>query len=216
MEVDVLPSQDIAPPFDEEPPPPAAAFRRPDLIGSELLERIAGGDQDAMRELYDRTSRIVFGLACRVLRDRGEAEEATHDVYMYVWRKARAYNAARGTPLSWLLMIARSRTIDRLRSRRPYLYEQNIDDVPHTFLFGGTNPEQLSIWKQSARRLRDALAQLSDQQRQVIEMAYFQGMTHHELAERLGQPLGTVKTRIRSGMGRLRNLMVSPCEVGQE
>jgi RNA polymerase sigma-70 factor (ECF subfamily) len=162
-----------------------------------------------MRELYGRTSRIIFGLTRRILRDQGEAEEATHDIYMHVWRRVADYDASRGTPTSWLLMIARSRTIDRLRARRPSQHEQSVDDVPHVLLSDGTSPEQLSIREQAARRLREALGQLPEQQRQVIEMAFFQGLTHHELAQRLGQPLGTVKTRIRSGIGRLRNLMAS-------
>jgi RNA polymerase sigma-70 factor (ECF subfamily) len=204
----VLPNQDLEANIKEESLALASGEnRRPELISGELLERIAAGDQDAMRELYGRTSRIIFGLTRRILRDQDEAEEATHDIYMHVWRKVADYDAARGTPTSWLLMIARSRTIDRLRARRPCQYEQSVDDVPHALLSGGTSPEQSSMREQAARRLREALGQLPEQQRQVIEMAFFQGLTHHELAQRLGQPLGTVKTRIRSGIGRLRNLM---------
>jgi RNA polymerase sigma-70 factor (ECF subfamily) len=182
---------------------------RPELITVDLLSRIGRGDETAMVELYDRTSGVIFRLACRLLRDAGAAEEVVHDVYMHVWRKAAEFNPARGTPTSWLLLIARSRTLDRLRSRRAYRYEQTLGDVPSTAFSIESKLEQSLMCQQSAQYLQYALSQLPEQQRQLIEMGFFQGLSHQEIAEKTGEPLGTVKTRIRSGITRLRDLLTS-------
>lgn len=182
---------------------------RPELITVDVLARIARGDETAMGELYNRTSGPIFRLACRLLRDAGAAEEVVHDVYMQVWRKAAEFNPARGTPTAWLLVIARSRASDRLRSRRAYQYEQTLDDAPSTAFSIESKLEQSLICGQSAQYLQNALSHLPEQQQRLIEMGFFQGLSHQEIADKTGQPLGTVKTRIRSGISRLRDSLTS-------
>ena len=200
------------------PSSPLPVFEEPqhaELIRPELLERIAQGDQNAMSELYDRTSGAIFRLASRVLRDEGIAEEVLHDTYMQVWRKASDFSPERGTPTSWVFMIARSRAIDRLRARRAYQFEQTFDEVSEVALAVEANLEHSLIGRQSAEQLREALSELPVPQRQLIEMGFFQGLSHQEIAEKTGQPLGTVKTRIRSGIKRLRDFMARPTACGQ-
>lgn len=169
------------------------------------MEGIAAGDERALSQLYDSTSRVVYGIALRVARESSAAEDITMDVYMQVWRTAGTYMAGRGTVLSWLAMLARSRALDWARTRHAKAAQksQSLDDV-----FGlsdaAPSPESASIEASRSRKIQESLAALPADQRQAVEMAFFFGMSHTEIAERLDLPLGTVKSRIRIAMTRLR------------
>jgi RNA polymerase sigma-70 factor (ECF subfamily) len=178
---------------------------RPD--GAALMRRIASGDAAALSDLYDLSSRFVYGICLKVLRNAADAEEVTLDVYTQAWRQASRFDAGRGEPLAWLLMLARSRAIDRLRSRGGVRrHEEDLDGV-RDLAAPGIDPETGSSLAQRASAVRAALADLPAEQREVIELAYFQGLTHTEIAERLTQPLGTTKSRIRLALQRLRNAL---------
>jgi RNA polymerase sigma-70 factor (ECF subfamily) len=168
------------------------------------LDRCAAGDQSAMAQLYDESSSLVYSVALRMLGDAADAQEVTLDVYMQVWRTSATYDPNRGKATAWLVTLARSRAIDRLRSRGgrdrrelPILQSEEMRS-------DSASPELVTDTAQRRRRIIAALATLSREQREAIELAFFSGLTHRELAERLGQPLGTVKTRIRLGMMKLR------------
>lgn len=181
-----------------------------------LIRRLVSGDQGALSELYDSTSRLVFGLAARILNDSADAEEVTLDVYTQAWRQAARYDASRGDPITWLLTLAHSRAIDRLRSRSgAKKREQSLEAVAE-FPSGARDPEASSVDAQRARLVRKAMATLSNEQREAIELAYFEGLTHVEIAERTGQPLGTAKSRIRLGMARLREALESASDFGAD
>jgi RNA polymerase sigma-70 factor (ECF subfamily) len=172
-----------------------------------LIERVAGGDQSALTALYDSTSRLVFGLVLRVVGDRSTAEEVLLDVYTQVWRQASTYDSKRGAPLAWMMTIARTRGIDRLRSGR---YEhQNKDQLDSIAEVSATtaSPEEDTVTAERRRLVRAALDTLSAEQREVIELAYYSGLSHSEIALQLGQPLGTVKTRTRLGLIKLRDAL---------
>jgi len=171
-----------------------------------IVSRIAKGDQSAMTELYDQTNRVVYGLALRILRDPGAAEEATLDVYMQVWRKASTWDATRGNPSAWLLCMARTRALDKLRSSATARgAETALEDSPiERAIAAGDDPEAAAMAVERRQIVRKALDTLSPEQREVIEIAYFSGLSHSEIAATLNLPLGTVKTRIRLGMEKLR------------
>jgi RNA polymerase sigma-70 factor, ECF subfamily len=186
-----------APVGPRQKPPQQAAWRQ-------YVQRCAAGDQSALAALYDESSRLVYSMAFRILRDTADAEEVTLDVYMQVWKTSASYSGDRGSVGTWLVMQARTRAIDRLRSRQS---RSRVEDpLPEQSDFPGAilNPEQeaLDAWQQ--RRVLAALRTLTAGQRQAIELAVFSGFTHTELAVRLNQPLGTVKTRVRQGMMKLR------------
>ncbi|HEY0321514.1 MAG TPA: sigma-70 family RNA polymerase sigma factor [Pyrinomonadaceae bacterium] len=169
-----------------------------------LIERMAGGDEYALQTFYDRSSRLIFGLLLRILNDTGLAEEVLLDVYMQVWRQAAKYDPVRGKTLAWIITIARSRAIDRLRSsRQEEMRKESLDATDHGYVLttGFVDP---TIAPERQRVVRGALDSLPPEQREVIEMAYYLGLSHSEIAARLGQPLGTVKTRTRLGMMKLR------------
>ena len=165
-----------------------------------LLERIAGRDQHALAELYDRHNRLLFGLIVRVLRDRAEAEEVLQEVFLTVWTKAASYNATLGSPVGWLVGLARNRAIDHLRASGVRARTLESVEVPPA----GDNPEEAASRNEEGGRVKSALDTLPDEQRALLEYAYFRGMTHSELAEAFALPLGTVKTRVRAGMQALR------------
>lgn len=172
-----------------------------------LIRRIASGDQSALAALYDETGRHVFGLVLRVLNDRSAAEEVLLDVYTQVWRQAALYDSKRGAPLAWIMTIARSRAIDRLRSgRQDQQRSEPLEAASGTDTMAAS-PEEATVTSERQRLVRSALAALPPEQREVIELAYYFGLSHSEIAARLGQPLGTVKTRTRMGMMRLRELL---------
>lgn len=179
----------------------------PDQRWAELIQNMAGGDQSSLAEFYDQSNRLVFGLVLRIVNDRGAAEEITLDTYHQVWRQAQNFDPERGKPSSWVLTIARNRAIDRLRSSAWVRREQTpIDDVS-LFLAGSDSPEESATLGERQRMVRNALVQLKPDQRELIEIAFFGGLTHQEISDKLGVPLGTVKTRIRTGMLKLRELL---------
>ncbi|HEY7543343.1 MAG TPA: sigma-70 family RNA polymerase sigma factor [Blastocatellia bacterium] len=177
-----------------------------------LIKRVAEGDQSALAALYDATNRVVFGLVLRILSDRSTAEEVLLDVYTQVWRQAALYDRKRGAPLAWLMTIARSRAIDRFRSgRMDQQSRESLDDLGH-LSSNSLNPEENTALSERQRLVRSALNTLSAEQREVIELAYYGGLSHSEIALRLGQPLGTVKTRTRLGMMKLREALTPMLE----
>lgn len=185
-----------------------------DEVLANLLGQVAAGDQFALGSLYDATSRVVFGLLLRILRDPETAEEVVLDVYTQVWRQSGSYERSRGSPLSWIVTIARSRAIDRLRSGRIEHRGKEPLESAGEIRETAANPEEASLLSERRQLVRTALDALSPEQREVIELAYYSGLSHSEIALRTGQPLGTVKTRTRLGMIRLRD-MLGPVLEGQ-
>lgn len=178
---------------------PTAGVTRSD---SQVLQRIAAGESSALGELYDQHGSHAYSLALRIVGNTSDAEEIVQDVFLHVWRQAEKYDPARATVTGWILMLTRSRAIDRLRARkaRPPLETQDLD-------WGGEpahNQEVAVITEEAATRVKAELAALPDAMRTAIELAYFDGLTHSEIAEQLREPLGTVKTRLRSALIRLR------------
>lgn len=169
-----------------------------------LVNRIAAADQSALTEFYDKTNRLAFGLALRVLNDRSAAEEVLLDVYMQVWRQAARYDKSRGTPLTWLLTIARSRAIDRLRASKHERQQSEPIEAAERLLSLVPSPQDMTVATERQKTVRCALDALPPEQREVIELAYYLGMSHGEIAAKLNQPLGTVKTRLRLAMMKLR------------
>jgi RNA polymerase sigma-70 factor (ECF subfamily) len=170
-----------------------------------LLQRIAARDTAALAELYDRHSRLLFGLILRIVRDRGEAEDILQEAFVRVWTRAESYDARMGGPLPWIVRVARNCAIDRLRARRVRAaVDAPAIDVAATPATGIQSPEAAVLDAERRRTVTDALAGLPAEQRQLIEAAFFEGYTHSELAQRFGLPLGTVKTRIRAGMTAMR------------
>jgi RNA polymerase sigma-70 factor, ECF subfamily len=173
---------------------------------AELIRGVAEGDNQALASLYDATSRTVYGLLLRILSDPSAAEEVLLDVYAQVWRQAGSYSAERGKPLAWLTTIARSRAIDRLRrGRQEQMLTAPLEEA--TRAASGDSAEE-TVWAGEVRAVvRAALDALVPEQREVIELAYYGGMSHSEIAAARGLPLGTVKTRTRLGMIRLREIL---------
>jgi RNA polymerase sigma-70 factor, ECF subfamily len=174
---------------------------------AELIERLARGDDEALATLYDETSRILYGLLLRIIHDAATAEEVLLDVYTQVWRQAATYTTERGAPLAWLTTIARSRAIDRLRAGRNQ--QQKTESLEPSLYksAGAEDVEQEWTARETQKAVRAALDELPAEQRELIELAYFGGMSHGEIAKFSGQPLGTVKTRIRLGMSKLRDAL---------
>ncbi len=168
-----------------------------------LVERIVSRDETAIAELYDRHHRLLFGLILRILRDRSEAEEVLQEVFVLVWTKAASYNVALGSPAAWLVRIARNRAIDRLRSNT--VRQRAVESAPMPE--GQDSPEDRASAGEQQRAVARALDTLPPEQRVLIEQAYFLGLTQSELAEQFKLPLGTVKTRIRTGMMALRQFL---------
>lgn len=173
-----------------------------------LIQRATTGDQSAFATLYETTSKVVFGLVLRIVPERATAEEVLLDVYTQAWRQAGNYDSSRGSPLAWLMTIARSRAIDRLRSNRQDQHNEAIDDA-NGLVSSSISPEEASVLSERQRLVRTALDSLVPEQREVLELAYYGGLSHTEIAEKTGHPLGTVKTRTRLGMMKLRE-MLSP------
>lgn len=172
-------------------------------LGS-LVLRVAERDQLAMTALYDASYRIVFGLLFRILNEPSIAEEVLLDVYMQVWRQADSYDEGRGSPMAWMLTIARSRAIDRLRSGRQESSRRDLFEALENRAASDVDLEAAAEVAEIQVKVRGALSNLPLEQREVIELAYFSGLSHSEIALQLNQPLGTVKTRTRLGMMKLR------------
>jgi RNA polymerase sigma-70 factor, ECF subfamily len=169
-----------------------------------LVQAIAAGDQAALHQLYAMAHRLVFTLALRITANPSTAEELTVDVFHDVWRRAGSYDAKNGTVLGWIMNQARSRAIDRLRFDHA---KKRQGDGESPAGEPAPDPRDVLELKQSAQALRAALIALTPEERQAIETTFFGGLTHVEAAARLGVPLGTVKTRIRSGLQKLRQTM---------
>ena len=165
---------------------------------ADLIARLRAGDQTAMADLYDRYSGIVYGVALRVLANTTAAEDVLQEVFLQLWRNPVAFDPERGRLPAWLAVIARNRAIDHL-SKRPA--EDDSEDV---VLSSAVNLENTAAQRQAVERIRAVLSLLPADQRRALEMAYFEGMTHTEIAGKTGEPLGTIKTRIRTGLLALR------------
>ena len=177
-------------------------------IDPSLMARVAKGDQQAFSQLYDHSSTLLFTLAVRILSNHEEAAELLQDVYLEVWRKVSRYDVGRGTPVAWLVTLTRSRAIDRLRARatRGYRTTQSLGDGAAEHVADlGPNPFETQADQELRLSIGAAVAGLPQAQRQAIELAYYEGLSHAEIAARLNQPLGTVKTRIKLGMSKLRD-----------
>jgi RNA polymerase sigma-70 factor (ECF subfamily) len=176
-----------------------------DTSDAELLRAVARGDESALAVLYDRYASILLGLVLRIVHSRGEAEDVLQEVFLQVWRRASDFDEGRGRPFTWLVTLARSRAIDRLRA---------LDSRGRAALASQREPtEEVSdatvdtFRAEQGEIVRDALSQLSEEQRTTLLLAYHDGLTQTEIAERLKQPLGTVKTRTRAGLMKMRELL---------
>lgn len=175
-----------------------------DAVWADLVRSIALGRQTAFAGLYDETSPLVFGLAVKMLGNSADAEEVAADVFAQVWRTAASFDTARGSVSSWLIMLTRSRAIDKIRSRTERRRREQEMEAHFEAVDPGMSQETAAALNDQRRKVRLALADLPADQRRLIEMAFFSGLSHAELAEETGVPLGTVKTRIRLGMMKLR------------
>jgi len=171
------------------------------LLG--LIDGVAAGRSTALASLYDQASPRVHGLALRITRDEALAEEVTLETFQQAWTQAQRYEPTRGQVLTWLLTIARSRALDRIRRRRRHESETPLE-AAYEVADEEPGPEELASRSDEAVRIRTALRELPAKQREAIEIAFFGGLSHAEVAETLGEPLGTIKTRIRSGLQQLR------------
>jgi RNA polymerase sigma-70 factor (ECF subfamily) len=177
-----------------------------------LLQKIATGDRDAFAQLYDRFSGPLFGAAQQILRDSAEAQDVVHDAFLTLWEKAATFETTRGSAFSWAVTLVRNRAIDRVRMRRrraELLAESAPEDLGYagdgTADTGGDN----AVLSDNARIVRAAVASLPVEQQRALELAFFGGFTQEEIAQKLKEPLGTVKARIRRGLLKLRD-MVAP------
>jgi RNA polymerase sigma-70 factor (ECF subfamily) len=171
------------------------------------LARMARGDGEAVAELYDRHARPIYSLALRILGDVSEAEDVVQEVFSQAWRQASRYSASRGSVAAWLLTLARSRAIDRLRARRARPAGVTDDRAAGQVVDAGPPVDSQVLSSEQVARVRAALEELPVLQRAAIELAYYEGLTHAEIAARLEEPLGTVKTRIRLAMMKLRDVL---------
>lgn len=177
-----------------------------------LVQRIAAGDERAVAELYDRYGSVLYAVAYRILGERADAEEAVMETFAQVWREAARFETERGSVPAWLTMMVRSRALDQVRSRerRDRLASNAArDDDARSPAMGtyGTDPTREAVQSERRRRVMDAMASLSPVQREAIELAYYEGLSQSEIAERLNEPLGTIKTRVRLGMMKLRDAL---------
>lgn len=174
-----------------------------------LIALIIREQQDALGILYDRYSRLVFSMAYRTVGDSGLAEEITQEVFLRVWEKAHTYRPEQAKVITWIASITRYRAIDILRQQkiRPEGNQAEWDDVVVQESTNATNVEQIVELRQRQTKVRAALAGLPDEQRRALALAFFYGYSHSQIAEHLEEPLGTIKTRIRSGMQKLRQLL---------
>jgi RNA polymerase sigma-70 factor, ECF subfamily len=176
----------------------------------ELLVQVAAGDAQAFSVLYDHTSSVLFTLAMRILNNREDASELLQDVYIEVWRKAGSFDSQRGSPLAWMITLTRSRAIDRLRSAiargtniTDSIHDKPVDDLPSY----APDPLEVRSLQEFRARVVNAVMELPTAQQEAIELAYYEGLTHTEIAARLNKPVGTIKTRIKLAMNKLRNAL---------
>jgi RNA polymerase sigma-70 factor (ECF subfamily) len=178
-------------------------------VGEDLIARMARRDAEALARFYDRYAPLAFSLILRIVRDRTDASEVLQDVFWEAWEAAGAYDPARGSPEAWVTMRARARAIDRVRSlrRRHETFVAPVNEAVATAAEASPDPAESAEVRGA---VQSALGQLSDSQREAIELAYYAGLTQSEIAARTKQPLGTVKTRIRLGLERLREVAKRP------
>ena len=166
-----------------------------------LIAAIRAGDESAMAQLYDRYSSLVYAVALRVLQDTGAAEDVLQEIFLQLWRRPSAFDASRGSLAAWLSVIARNRAIDVKRKRRP---DTDLEDV---VLAVDADLDNAAERSRAMQKVRAALGAMAKEQRTALEMAFFDGLTHTEIAGKTGEPLGTIKTRIRSGLIALRKAL---------
>lgn len=175
-----------------------------------LLERVAAGEPDSFAELYDETSPYVFGILVRMLASRETAEEVAQEVYLQVWRTAGSFDPARGSGWTWLAMMTRSRALDRIRADRSYGRAlDRLEEAPGLAVdpHPALDPGRETTLRELGARVRTALEGLPSEQARALRLAFFGGLSHREIAERTGAPLGTVKTRIRTALSKLRDAL---------
>jgi RNA polymerase sigma-70 factor (ECF subfamily) len=179
------------------------------LLEIDLVERIGRGDRQSFEQLYERFSGVLFSTAYRILNDQEGAEDVLQDVFVQIWDKASMYDSKRGKPLTWAVTLTRNKAIDRLRSvqRRNRLNDEVEEEASIDAQIHSEQPVDAVEAMEKSRLIRSAVLQLSKEQREAIELAFFTGLTQNEIADELKQPLGTVKARIRRGMMRLKELV---------
>jgi RNA polymerase sigma-70 factor (ECF subfamily) len=168
-----------------------------------LLRAIQQGDQGAVGVLYERYGGVAYGLAYRITQESAAAEDVVQDAFVSLWKQAPRFDPERGQVRSWLLTIVHHRAIDVVR-RRTGRGERALPEGPEEFVATRGRPEELAEWKLEAEAVREAVRQIPEEQRLTVQMAYFEGLTHVEIAERMGVPLGTVKSRLRIGLEKMR------------
>ena len=175
---------------------------------AKLITRIAEGDDSAFTVLYERFSASLYGMAFRMMHDAKEAEDVLQEGFTYIWRKAASYDSGRSSPFAWAVMIVRNKAIDRLRVRRRLerLRDKVINEGTYDQEKDETSADEPSLRERGAL-VRSALQQIPQEQRQALELSFFGGLTHEQIAERLATPLGTIKARIRRGLVRLRDFV---------
>lgn len=183
-----------------------------DPVDSALLERMRASDEGALAELYDRWSDRVHSFALHLLRNPRDAEDIVEETFWQAWRGAARYDAARGAVGTWLLTICRSRALDRMRARRRRPEDASLDEAP-SIADPAVDPADAVVAGETGRIVRAALLELPGEQRQALELAYFGGLSQSEIAEKTGQPLGTIKTRMRLAMNKLRERLAPLREV---
>jgi len=181
----------------------------PEAVDAEILSRVARGDLDAFGQFYDRHAPVLFSLALKILRDHHEAEEALQEAMALIWERAGVYDAALGKPFSWAVTITRNKAIDRLRSvqRKSKLIAEAAPEIEETLSNEQVSARAQAVAGDAAEAVRRALNGLPQEQRRAIELAFFGGLTHTEISEKAGVPLGTTKGRIRRGMLALRDAL---------
>lgn len=171
-----------------------------------MIHATARGDESAFAALYDRNSAILFGLLMRILRDRAEAEDTLQEVFLQVWQKASSFDETRGTAFTWLVTLARSRAIDRLRARNAR-HRTGAEAARKDEMRVEESAVDKAVLSQQSETVHSALLEIPEEQRRTLLLAYFEGLTQSEIAARLEEPLGTVKTRARTGLKKLREIL---------
>ena len=180
-----------------------SAKDQPQVTDSMLISRVRAGDEDALAALHDRYAQVVYSVALRVLGETTEAEDILQEIFLQLWRNPQTFDSNRGSLGAWLAVITRHRAIDHLRRRRP---ESDIEDV---IVAVDTRLEQVTDRNMAIAKIRAVVDRLPVEQRKPLEMAFFEGLTHSEIASKTGEPLGTIKTRIRSALLTLRKALAA-------